>query len=158
MTAVYQVNETSGPGAALNEAGIRAKCLTLSHGPHYNAAMTDRPALQPVDYARMAVDVASEGQASDIVMLDISGCSDFTDYFVILSVESSRQMRSIVDELEGTLERAGARLHHREGSPQGGWRLLDFGDVIIHVFGVEERDYYRIEGAWPEAAEVVRIQ
>jgi ribosome-associated protein len=115
--------------------------------------MTDRPALQPVDYARMAVDVASEGQASDI-----SKCSDFTDYFVILSVESSRQMRSIVGELEGALERAGARLHHREGSPQGGWRLLDFGDVIIHVFGAEERDYYRIEGAWPEAAKVVRIQ
>ena len=56
------------------------------------------------------------------------------------------------------MEGSGATLHHREGGPNSGWRLLDFGDVIVHIFGAEERDYYRIEGAWPEAVEVVRIQ
>ena len=59
---------------------------------------------------------------------------------------------------EHAMEGSGATLHHREGGPNSGWRLLDFGDVIVHIFGAEERDYYRIEGAWPEAVEVVRIQ
>ena len=120
--------------------------------------MTQRVLLPPVDYARLAVDVASEGLASDIVMLDITGVSDFADYFVILTVESTRQMQSVSEDLEKALEESGATLHHREGSAQGGWRLLDYGDVIVHIFGPEERRFYDLEVAWSAAREVVRIQ
>ena len=104
------------------------------------------------------MEVASEKQASDVVLLDIRGVSDFADYFVILTAESSRQMAAVAEEIEASLKQADASLHHREGTPGSGWMLLDFGDVIVHLFGPEERGYYQIEGVWDEAREVVRFQ
>ena len=120
--------------------------------------MTEKLLIEPVDIAHLAVDVASDKQASDIVMLDIQKICDFTDYFVILTTESNRQMRSLVDDLEEALENVGVILHHREGTHLTGWMLLDYGDIIIHLFGPEDRDYYAIEQAWSGATEVVRIQ
>ena len=120
--------------------------------------MTEMVLLQPVEYARLAVDVASEKQASDVVMLDIREIGDFADYFVILTAESSRQMQALVEEIEQALEGTGATLHHREGTHRSGWELLDFGDVIVHLFGPEEREFYNLEEAWSGAIEVVRIQ
>ncbi|MCY4579306.1 MAG: ribosome silencing factor [Chloroflexi bacterium] len=119
--------------------------------------MTQHTKMAPLDCARYAADVASDKLASDIVMLDIGEISDFADYFVILSVESTRQMRAIVEDLEHALEEKGGVRHHREGTPESGWMLLDFGDVVIHVFGTEERQFYDLESAWAEAAELVRI-
>ena len=118
---------------------------------------TQQTALQPLEYARYAADVASDKLASDIVMLDISDVSDFADYFVILTVESTRQMRAVVEDLEHALEEKGCVRHHREGAPESGWMLLDFGDVVIHIFGAEERQFYDLESAWEEATELVRI-
>jgi ribosome-associated protein len=125
---------------------------------NYNSLMTERVLVQPVEQARLAVDVASDKQASDVVMLDIRGLSDFADYFVILTGESQRQLRALAEDLETALKGTGATLHHREGSSRSAWMLLDFGDLIIHIFGPEGREYYNIEGAWAKAIEVVRIQ
>ena len=119
--------------------------------------MIEKVLIQPTEYARLAVDVASDKQASDVVMLDIRGVSNFADYFIILTAESSRQLRNLADEIEKALKGAGIGLHHREGTPNSGWVLLDYGDVIIHMFGPEERDFYDLEGAWPQAVEVVRL-
>ena len=131
--------------------------MTFETGQIYNVDMTQQTMLQPMEYARYAVDVASDKLASDIVMLDISKVSDFADYFVILSVESTRQMRAVVEDLEHALEAKGGVRHHREGTPESGWMLLDFGDVVIHVFGAEERQFYALESAWSEGTELVRI-
>ncbi len=115
-------------------------------------------ALGAVDHARTAVDVASEGLASDVTMLDVRGISAFADYFVILTAESRRQMEALRESLEEKMETSGAVLHHREGTTVGGWVLLDFGDLVIHMFAPDAREYYQLEGAWPDAAEVVRLQ
>ena len=120
--------------------------------------MAEQAVVQPVDCARLAVDVASDKLASDIVMLDIRKATDFADYFVILTAESTRQMETVAGELEGAVKRVGVSLHHREGTPRSGWILLDFGDVIVHLFGPEEREFYRIEDIWSSSQEVVRIQ
>ena len=119
--------------------------------------MTQQTTLLPLEYARYAADVASDKLASDIVMLDIGEVSDFADYFVIITVESTRQMRALVEDLEHALEEKGGVRHHREGTPESGWMLLDFGDVVIHVFGADERQFYNLESAWAEATEMVRI-
>lgn len=113
---------------------------------------------QTADYARYVVDVASDKLASDIVLLDIREVSDFADFFIILTVESVRQMRALAEDLEQALESKNYPRHHREGTPTSGWMLLDFGDIIIHIFGPEERLFYDIESMWAEATEVVRIQ
>ena len=124
----------------------------------YNAATVESVVSDVVDHARTAVDVASEGLASDVTMLDVRGISAFADYFVILTVESRRQMEALRESLEKELEASGAVLHHREGTPAGGWVLLDFGDLVIHMFAPDAREYYRLEEAWPDAVEVVRLQ
>ena len=123
----------------------------------YNSPMTEKILLQSSEYARLAVDVASDKLASDVVMLDIRKVSDFTDFFVILTVESTRQMRSLVDDLEMELQQNGATLHHREGAPNTGWMLLDFADVIVHLMTPDKREFYDIEGMWSHGVEVVRI-
>jgi ribosome-associated protein len=120
--------------------------------------MATRTSPGPAEYARLAVDVASDRQASDIVMLDIRDVSDFADYFVILTAESPRQVDALVQEIEKALKEQGATLSHREGGVSGGWVLLDFGDVIVHLFRPEDRLFYHLEGLWSDAVETVRIQ
>ena len=114
--------------------------------------------MESVEYARKAVDVASEMQAADILLLDISEVSGFADYFVIMSSDNRRQLEALADNLGQELKRAGAALHHREGTADSGWVLLDFGDVVLHVFGLEARDFYRMDELWSSARTVVRIQ
>lgn len=108
--------------------------------------------------ARVAVDVASDKLASDIQMLDIRDVSSFADFFVVVTVHSARQMNALAEDLEEAIEATGTQKLRREGAPQSGWVVIDFGDLVIHIFGVEERDYYNLAGAWPGASEVVRIQ
>ncbi len=108
--------------------------------------------------ARLAVDVASDRQATDIVLLDIAAVSGFADYMVIMSVSSTRQLSAVASELEDAIEKAGLRIHHREGTGESGWVLLDFGDVVLHVFSEKQRDFYKLEQVWKTAKQVVRIQ
>lgn len=96
--------------------------------------------------------------ASDITMLDVREVCSFADYFVIMTAESTRQINTLVEEIEKTLKEKGTRLHHREGTSENGWMLLDFSDVIVHIFNPENRDYYRLEELWAGAIETVRIQ
>lgn len=111
-----------------------------------------------LEVARKAVEAASNKQASDIVLLDVQGICSFADYFVICSAESERQIRAIQDEIEHILKKAGRLPHHIEGSADSGWVLLDFSDVIIHVFAPFERDYYQLDSLWQQASPIIRIQ
>ena len=120
--------------------------------------MIDQRLLKSLLYARLAVDLASEKLANDIVLLDVNNVSSFADYFVIMTAESTRQMDSLSDDMKTIIEGAGLKLHHREGSPESGWILLDFGDVIIDLFGPDERAFYGLENVWSHAVEVFRIQ
>ena len=91
-------------------------------------------------------------------MLDMRGLSSFTDYFVICSGESDRQLKAILDTIEETLRKeARLKLRH-EGDVGTGWVLLDGGDVIIHVFSPEQRHFYQLEELWSKATPVLRIQ
>lgn len=114
--------------------------------------------LESLDVARRAVEAASDKQASDIVLLDARKACSFTDYFVICSGESDRQTRTIYEEVEQVLKKAGVMPYHREGTADSGWLLLDYGDVIVHIFNPAEREYYQLDRLWSEAVPVVRIQ
>ena len=102
--------------------------------------------------------MASEKQAADIVLLDVGGVASFADYFVMLSGETSRQIDAIYDEIVHTLKKEGILPHHNEGSADSGWLLIDYGDVIVHIFASVERDYYQLDELWSRANPVVRIQ
>ena len=92
------------------------------------------------------------------MLLDAREVCSFADYFVICSGETNRQIRAIYDEVKHTLKKAGILPHHREGAVDSGWLLLDFGDVIVHIFALFEREYYQLDMLWSQARTVVRIQ
>lgn len=114
--------------------------------------------LEAIEVARSAVDIASEKQAGNIVLLDARGVCSFADYFIICSGDSERQLRTIYDEIESSLKKRGIVPHHHEGTIDSGWLLLDYGDVIIHIFGSDEREYYNLDELWHEARTVLRMQ
>lgn len=116
------------------------------------------PEITANEAARLALDIASDGQASDIVLLDVRGVSGFADYMVIMSANSARQTRALADQIEDRLIKAGYSIHHREGTPDSGWILLDFADLVVHVFSETQREYYRLEQVWKTAKELVRLQ
>lgn len=104
------------------------------------------------------MDVASEKQASNIVLLDVRGVCNFADYFIICTGESQRQLRTIQEEIEKDLRNEGVLPHHTEGTTDSGWLLIDYGDVIVHIFGSEEREYYDLDSLWSQGRTVLRIQ
>lgn len=114
--------------------------------------------MEPDDLAHMAVDVSLEKQASDIVLLDIRKSCDFADYFVVMSAQSARQTSALVRELDDALKTKGVRRYRLEGDTHSGWVVADYGDVVVHIFGPEERDTYQLENVWEDAVQVVRIQ
>ena len=104
------------------------------------------------------VELASDKQATDIVLLDTRNVCSFADYFVICSGDSTRQIDAVREEIEHVLKKEGVAPHHYEGSTDSGWLLLDYGGIIVHIFASEERDFYQLEKLWGKASTLVRIQ
>ena len=104
------------------------------------------------------MEAAADKQAIDIVLLDTREVCSFADYFVICSGDSERQLSTIYDEVGHRLKQAGVLPDHREGTIESGWLLLDFGNVIVHIFAPFERDYYQLDELWSQAKPVLRIQ
>ena len=97
---------------------------------------------------------ASAKQAESVAILDVHGLIVITDYFVIASGETERQVRTIVEEVEKALRDLGRKPVRREGETEGRWVLLDYVDVVVHVFAEEEREYYDLERLWRDAPRV----
>jgi ribosome-associated protein len=114
----------------------------------------------PAALAQAIVDLLTDRQAADIVLLDISHVSSLADYFVIATGTSARQLNSLTEALDEDLRLDGVRPKPRrtEGTAESGWILLDYGDVVVHLFGQEEREFYKLEGLWSRSASVVRFQ
>lgn len=103
------------------------------------------------------MDIAGDKLASDIVLLETQGVCDFADYFVICTGESNRQITTIADTINGELRKLKVTPLHIEGDPESGWILMDYVDVVVHIFGPFERDYYQLEKLWENASTKVRI-
>ena len=104
--------------------------------------------------ARIAYDALNEKKGEDIKIIDIAEVSTLGDYFVIANGNSSSQVTALVDNVEEVMHKAGFSLRQREGRTSGSWILLDFGDVIVHVFDKESRDFYNIEHTWKDGKEI----
>lgn len=93
---------------------------------------------------------ADSKQATDLVALDVSGPLPFADIFLIASGRNERNVIAIASEIEDKLIAAGSKPVRREGRAEGRWILLDFGDLVVHVFHEEERIYYSLERLWKD--------
>lgn len=111
--------------------------------------------LEPREIAVIAAEAAAEKKADDIVVLDVAEVLVITAYFVVVTGATDRQVGAIADEVETALrERAGVKPVGREGLREGRWVLLDFGDVVVHIFQPEEREFYRLDKLWSDAPRV----
>ncbi|MFC1931148.1 ribosome silencing factor [Chloroflexota bacterium] len=90
--------------------------------------------------------------------MDARKVCSFADYFVICAGETERQIRAIYEEVEHSLKKQGVLPHHHEGTVGSGWLLLDYGNVIVHIFAPLEREFYQLDKLWGEAKLVLRIQ
>ncbi len=115
--------------------------------------MVARPsaATESRDTALAAASAASSKQASEIVILDVHDLIVITDYFVLATGSSDRQVKTIVEEVEKALRELGRKPVRREGQTEARWVLLDYVDVVVHVFAPEEREYYSLERLWADA-------
>lgn len=92
----------------------------------------------------------------DIKVLDVRELTSITDYFVIATGTSSKHVSSLAESVEDELDKIGVHLSHKEGHRTGEWVLLDYLDVVVHIFTEEKRDFYKFEQLWKEA-EVLKI-
>ena len=100
---------------------------------------------------RRAARLTLERKASDVVVLDLRGISSATDYFLLATGTSDRQVRSISDHLIRELRKAGTRPAHTEGAREARWVLIDYIDFVVHVFHPEVRSFYQLEALWGDA-------
>ena len=104
------------------------------------------------EVAVAAARASSEKQADDVVILDVHELIVITDFFVICSASTNRQIKTVVENVEERLRTSlDVRPVRREGESDAGWWLLDYIDVVVHVFGSEERSYYDLERLWSDA-------
>lgn len=108
--------------------------------------------------AREIVDLVADRKAEDILLLDMRPASYVADYFVLCSGTSERHIRALAEEVREALAKQGTRPLHVEGTSDSGWILMDYGAVVVHIFGHEERAYYALDRLWREAVPLLRIQ
>ncbi len=114
----------------------------------------DAPHADGRDIAVTAARAAAAKQAADVTILDVHGLIVITDYFVIASGETDRQVKTILEEVERAVRDLGEKPIRREGDADSGWVLLDYIDVVVHVFAREEREYYDLERLWRDAPRI----
>ena len=134
----------------------------LRHAPvscyNIDTAPAGGCSLEAGELAQRVVELLSDKQAEDIILLDIGQVASFADYFVIASATNPRQLKALLDTLDDEFGREVNLSTHREGNPDSGWVLLDMGDVIVHLFDPPTRAYYKIEELWSRGVSVVRFQ
>lgn len=108
--------------------------------------------------ALQIADILTETPAANTVVLDISDRSSFADFFVICSGENERQLRAIANAVREQLSAENRYPRRVEGESISGWIVVDYGDVVVHVFDVGQREFYRLEELWSDAVTVLAIQ
>lgn len=107
-----------------------------------------------LEVAKYVVSVAEDKKAENITLLDIQGLAVFADYFVICHGNSQPQVQAIAEAIRDKCEEKGIEIRGIEGMREGRWVLIDLGDLIVHIFHRDERDFYDLERLWGDANQV----
>ena len=110
--------------------------------------------LTPEQLAKRCADFASDRRAEDILILDLRNLTTVADFFVVASAVADVQLRAVSDRIEEGVEGLGERVWHREGYENGQWIVLDYVDVVCHLFLKEKREFYQLERLWGDAPRV----
>jgi ribosome-associated protein len=130
----------------------RKKTTAKTAPPRSRSASKDKDVARPVAVA--VANAALEHKALNVQIIDVRGKVDYSDYVVIMSGRSDRQVSALARNIEETLDTQGMRCIGVEGLPHAAWLLMDYGDVIVHIFHEDMRGYYDLETLWMDAARV----
>jgi ribosome-associated protein len=118
--------------------------------------MTEEKSLE---LARDIVGVLDEKKGEDILLLDLIGICSFADFFILATAPSMRTIRALRDDVQLGMKQSRQLLAGAvEGEPESGWVLMDYGDVIVHIFSQEMRDFYRLEDLWGDGRILLHVQ
>ena len=167
--SVKAAKATTATKAAPRKSPARAKATTAAKKPAARKTAprgkkapvvteVEVPALEApaaaLAAAKIAAEAALDKKAENVVILDVAGLTGYADCFVIATGTSDRQVSAIADSIEEKMKKAGHRPIGVEGHGLGHWVLLDFGDVVAHVFYEEARALYDVEGLWADARRI----
>jgi ribosome-associated protein len=107
-----------------------------------------------LEIAAICARIGNDTKAADIVVLDVQGISSFTDFFVIMSGHSTRHVQGLAEAIEGEMNSKRVSNKHSEGLKDGHWVLLDYSDVVVHIFYKDKRGFYDLEGLWHDAKKI----
>jgi len=110
--------------------------------------------MNSLETAKKIATLLDDKKGKDITILDITEATSLGDYFIIVSATSTPQINALVDEVDEKMKLDGVKLMHKEGSNASMWVLMDFGDIILHVFHEETREFYGIERLWSDAPKI----
>ena len=109
---------------------------------------------QSREMAKLACEALADKKGEDIRVIDIAGISVLADYFIIASGNSSTQTRTLAEEVEYQMSQAGVEPNRKEGYNGSNWVILDYGDIVVHIFYKETRDYYQLERLWADGEKI----
>jgi len=109
--------------------------------------------IDPKKLAKAVKKAATDKKADDIRVLDVGRITTLADYFIFMSAANTRQVKALVDEIDYVLSAKKVYARSVEGLPEARWVLMDYGDVVVHVFEVETREFYDLDGLWGDAPE-----
>jgi ribosome-associated protein len=112
----------------------------------------------PLELARSVIETLEDKKGEDILLMDIENIASFTDYFVICNGTSDRMLQSLGDAVLQTAKAKFGIIASLEGEPVDGWMVVDLGDVVVHLFSPDQRDYYDLEKLWDRGKVLVRLQ
>src|SRR6476620_1702881 len=107
-----------------------------------------------IELAKKAAQLCLDYKANDVVLLDLRGVTDMTDFFIVASGTSDTHVRSVGENLAEDMKKLGAAAYHVEGTAKGRWVLIDFVDFVVHVFHPTLRDFYQLERLWSDAESI----
>jgi ribosome-associated protein len=107
-----------------------------------------------LELAKECARIALDAKAEDLIILDVQGIASFADYFVIMNGRSTRHVQGLAEAIEGEFRSKRIKASHAEGLQEGVWVLLDFDDVVIHIFYYDQRKFYNLEGLWHDARRI----
>lgn len=111
---------------------------------------------QAMEMARIAYDALSDKKGEDIRIIDISHISVIADYFIITDGTNESQVKALIENVDEKMSKAGYSIKQQEGQNSGTWVLMDYGDIIVHVFDKENRSFYNLERIWSDGKPVER--
>ena len=113
--------------------------------------------MKSAEFAKKVCEILDNNKAEDIVMIDLMGKTEVADYYVVASGRSMTHTRALIDHVEEEMDKIGIAPVRREGVREGRWAVLDYGDVIVHIFNDETRLFYHLEKLWDDGKNVTKF-